>query len=174
MSDSQINMRRFRGRFIVLGEGSRDVEVLLGKGGIEILGLPGRDASGPDRLVWPYGALASETPLSKHAIEALVTYSYQPGARLFVADRDFARALAMRAPQLTVSAQNWRRARPWLWAGAAVVVIVAVIQVAGLSPARTIAGMLPDSIKTDERGPQCLRECRRTGRDGQTRRAIVA
>lgn len=148
MTDSQINMRRFCGRFIAPGEGSRDVDVLLGKGGIEILGLPARDTTGPNRLVWPYGALASETPLTKHAIEALLTYSYQPGTRLFVADRDFARALSERAPQLTVSAQNWRRARPWLWAGVAVVAVIAIIQAGGLSPARTIAGMLPDTVKS--------------------------
>lgn len=156
MNDSEVHVRRFRGRFTVPGEGSRDVEVLLGKGGIEILGLPGRDGSpqrpphrsGANRLVWPYGALASEVPLSKHAIEAVLTYSYQPGARLFVSDRDFARALTTRATQLTVSAQNWRRARPWLWAGAAVAGVIAIVYAGGLSPARTIAGMLPDGLKS--------------------------
>ncbi len=37
--------------------------------------------------------------------------------------------------------------RPWLWAAAAVAVVVAVIWIAGLSPARTIAYMLPDRAR---------------------------
>ncbi|MBU2581022.1 MAG: M48 family metallopeptidase [Alphaproteobacteria bacterium] len=123
--------------------GSRDVMVELTERGILI---PQDGSAAP--LIWPFGALATAEPLTDHAIDALVTYSYQPGATLFVPGPRFARALATLAPQLTASAERWRAASPWLWGAAATVAIGVFVWLAGLSPAHTIANMLPDKART--------------------------
>lgn len=99
-------------------------------------------------LLWPYGALDTAEPLTRHAIDALLTYRYQPGATLFVADADFARELVSFAPHLTASAQRWRAARPWLWGAAAAILFAVAISLAGLSPASWVASLLPDSART--------------------------
>jgi Zn-dependent protease with chaperone function len=126
------------------GAGSQDVRVRLTDRGVAI----DRDPSSPDdTLIWPYGALAIGEPLSAHSIDALLTYSYQPGAALFVPDKMFARALMEHAPQLTVRARRMRSARPWIWAAGLGGVAVAAIWLAGLSPAKSIARMLPDSAR---------------------------
>ncbi|MEO1206461.1 MAG: M48 family metallopeptidase [Pseudomonadota bacterium] len=108
-----------------------------------------------ERKVWPYGALKSSEPLGPRAIEALVTYSYEPGATLFVANPQFARALAHEANHLTPRAQRWRQMRPLLWAMAAIVLIIGAVYAFQLSPARTIAGWLPDGTR-DYMGKQVV------------------
>ncbi len=110
---------------------------------------------GGSPIIWPYGALSTSEPLGRHAIEALVFYRYQPGATLFVPDPDFARGLAEAAPHLTAKAERWRQVRPWLWVGAAVAVVVAVIGFFQLSPARSIAALLPDGTR-DYMGQQVV------------------
>ncbi len=125
------------------GRASEDVRVRLTDRGVTILS---RDTDVP--RVWPYGALASAEPLSDHAIDALLSYSYQPGASLFVADRTFARDLATLAPHLSVRAQRWRRARPLIWAMAIAGGFVLLSWVTHFSPSRAIAGLLPDSARS--------------------------
>jgi hypothetical protein len=121
---------------------SRDVRVGLSDRGVVIEG-----AGEPEPLVWPFGALSSAEPLSSYSIDALLAYAYQPGASLFVADKAFARRLAEAAPHLTARAQRLRVAKPWFYAAGLIAVIVAGIWAAGLSPARAIARMLPDSAR---------------------------
>ena len=98
-------------------------------------------------LIWPYGALSTAEPISSHAIDALVAYAYQPGASLFVPSGLFARRLAEAAPHLTTRAARRRAATPWLWAAGGVAVIAAVVSVLQLSPARTLAGLLPEGVR---------------------------
>lgn len=98
-------------------------------------------------LIWPYGALETSEPLSPHAIDALVSYTYQPGASLFVPHGQFARALAKAAPHLTTRAARRRAAVPWLWAAAGVVAVLTLVSLAELSPARTLARMMPDTVR---------------------------
>ena len=126
------------------GQGSQDVRVRLTERGVAIEGLTG-DGSGP--LIWPYGALAIAEPLSAQSIDALLSYSYQPGAALFVPDKVFARALMEHAPHLTVRARRMRSARPWLWVAGAAGAIVAGIWLSGFSPANALARMLPDKAR---------------------------
>jgi len=134
---------RFTGRFsIETGQPFERVDVRLEPNGIEISGR-----SGEQPLLWPYGALATREPLSDKAIEAVVTYRFQPGARLFVSDRIFARELSQRAPQVSKRAHRWRQVRPWLWAAAGVLALLAVIQLANLSPAQSIAGLMPQTVR---------------------------
>lgn len=103
---------------------------------------------GQDELVWPYGALTTDTPLSPGAKEALITYSHMTGARLFVEDADFVRELRQHAKHLTTSSHRWRWARPFMALAAAAIAVVALIWMWELRPARTIAGALPESSRT--------------------------
>ncbi len=121
---------------------STDVFVELTERGVAIV-----RSDSEDPLIWPYSALSTSEPLTRHAIDALITYSYQPGATLFVPGPKFARGLAQHAPQLTASAERWRSARPWLWATAALIAIAIAIWMVELSPARTMAMMLPDDAR---------------------------
>lgn len=128
---------------------TRPVDVRLGRGGIEILARDGQASSGASigPLVWPYGAISTSEPLGVHAVDALVTYAYQPGATLFVASGHFARALAEAAPHLTARAVRWRNARPWLFAVAALAALAGLAVLAELSPARTLAAMIPERAR---------------------------
>ncbi len=149
--------------------GSRDVVVELTARGIAI-----RPEPGAEQLVWPYGGLSTAEPLSTHAIDATITYSYEPGATLFVPGPRFARALATLAPQLTASAERWRSVKPWLWGTAAVITLGVLVWLSDLSPARTIANMLPDSIR-ESMGSQIVKSMsngRKVCSDPQGRAAL--
>ena len=117
-------------------------DVRLTERGLEI-GFPGA----PQALVWPYGALGTTTPLAKNAADALVTYECMPGASLFVSDVRFVEALRSLAPQVTSRSYGWRSARPWVMAAGVVGLVIAAGWAANLSPARWVAGMLPDSAR---------------------------
>ena len=117
-------------------------DVRLTERGVEI-GFPGA----PQALVWPYGALGAATPLTSKSADALLTYSFMPGATVFVGDAHFVRALTKVAPQLTSSAYGWRSARPWIIAAACLALLFAGLWLAELSPARWVAGMLPDKAR---------------------------
>lgn len=133
----------FEGRFFDgKTAGAQNVRAALSARGLVIRFEPG----GSD-LIWPYGALETSEPLSPHAIDALVSYTYQPGASLFVPHGQFARALAKAAPHLTTRAARRRAAVPWLWAAAGLVAVLTLISLANLSPARTLARMMPDTVR---------------------------
>lgn len=133
----------FEGRFSDgKSAAASDVNLRLTERGI-VITIPGS----AEPLVWPYGALHAAEPLTPHAVDALISYSYMPGATLFVPEGTFARRLAQLSPQLTAKAQRWRHARPWVWAAAAVVVVSVLLSLSSLSPSRAIAGMLPDSVR---------------------------
>lgn len=122
---------------------AQDVRVALTPRGLVI-----RFDRGGSDLIWPYGALTTAEPLSAHAIDALVSYTYQPGSSLFVPHGQFARALAQAAPHLTTRAARRRAAVPWLWAAAAVVGIFSLISLAELSLARTLARLMPETVRS--------------------------
>ena len=123
--------------------GSVPADVRLTDRGVEI-GFPGA----PQALVWPYGALGVAAPLTRSAADVLLTYSFMPGATLFVADAGFARAVAKAAPQLTSRAFGWRSARPWIIAAACAGVIALGVWAADLSPSKAVASLLPDRVRT--------------------------
>lgn len=118
------------------------VAVQLSGRGVEIV-RPG----GATPLIWPYGALSAASPITRSSADVLVSYSYMPGAGLFVADPRFAADLVLAAPHLTAGAQRWRWARPLLAIAASVALIFAVVWTLELSPARTIAGLMPDGVR---------------------------
>lgn len=104
-------------------------------------------AEGQAPKIWPYGALKTSEPLSSQSIEALVSYSYEPGATVFIGDPVFARALGDQAPHLTARAERWRQARPWIWAAAGAVLLFIGISLAQIAPAQMIASWLPNDAR---------------------------
>lgn len=142
LADSENPEALFYGR---LSDGNSamayDVDVRLAPAGVEIL------RAGNPPLTWPYGTLAIAEPLSEHAIDALLTSTATPGASLFVGEGTFARRLARRAPHLSVRAERWRHARPWLYGTAGLIGLALAIWALDLSPARAIAGLLPEKAR---------------------------
>jgi predicted Zn-dependent protease len=134
----------FRGRFShSRSAGSWIVDLTLDHRGVIIHGAP--DETEP--LVWPFGALTTHTPISRGAGEVLVGYARMPDTTLYVDDHDFVVRLCDAAPQLTTSSHRWR----WLWPSlAATVLIGVVIAIAyfvNAKPARTIAKLMPQSVR---------------------------
>lgn len=121
---------------------SRDVTARLGPFGIEIA-----DPEISSTRTWPFSGLHAAEPITRHAIDALLTHASEPGATLFVSNAAFARELARRAPHLSAASERWRAARPWIWTAAALLLVGVGISAAGLSPARAIARLLPDSAR---------------------------
>ena len=102
----------------------------------------------PDGLTWPFGALHADTPISRNAGEALLTYDHMPGATLYVDNHAFVAALCRKAPQLTTGAQRWRWAKPLIAAALVIVAAGAALWASGIRPAHTIATLLPDHTRT--------------------------
>jgi Zn-dependent protease with chaperone function len=117
-------------------------DVRLTERGVEI-GFPGA----PQALVWSYAALGTSTPLTRKSVDALLTYRQMPGASLHVASPDFVSAVLAVAPQISSAAWGWRAARPWVLVAAGIVALVAGLWAADLSPARWVAGLLPDRTR---------------------------
>lgn len=118
-------------------------DVRLTERGVEI-GFPGA----PQALIWPYLSLGTPTPLPRKASDALLTYSYMPGASLFVTSGRFVDQLVQAAPQLTSRAYGWRAARPWIAVAAGVVALIGATWLVDVSPARWVASLLPDGVRT--------------------------
>lgn len=121
---------------------ARDISVKLGARGLEL----SLESAG-EPVVWPYGALVTAEPLTAHAVDALVSYTYQPGASLFVPDGTFARRLAEFAPHLTARAARRRAATPWVLTAIAIVLVAVGVSMSQLSPARAVAGLMPDKLR---------------------------
>lgn len=118
------------------------VAARLGDRGVEITGF-----SGGEPLIWSYGALSTSAPLGGATRDVLLGCAHQKGATLFVEDATFATELARHAPHLTARAVRLRHATPWLWAFAGVLAIAGLVWAMDLSPARAVAGLLPDRTR---------------------------
>lgn len=133
----------FQGRYSDgAAEHSVPVSVHLTDRGVEI-----SFAGASQPLRWPYGALGSATPVAADAGDVLLTYSYMPAASVFVAGANFVAAIAKAAPHITAGAVRRRAARPWMIAAASLLLIGVGVWLTNLSPARTLAGMLPSHIR---------------------------
>ena len=124
--------------------GSAAVELRLDHRGLLIDRIPGLG----ETLVWPYGALKTDTPISRKADEAIVTYSHMPGATVYVDDATFVTALTRAAPHLTTASHRWQWFKPLLAASAVISMIGAGMWFAGLKPARTLARLMPESARS--------------------------
>ncbi len=122
---------------------AKDVRVKLDAFGIQIF-----ETGEASPRLWSYESLETSEPMTAAAIDALLTSTAAPGMTLFVADTDFARALRVRAPQLTARATRWRHAGPWIAAAAAVAVGTIALFVLDISPSRGVARLLPEYART--------------------------
>ena len=117
-------------------------DVRLTAQGVEILTSGERTP-----LVWPYGNLATASPLHRKTGDVLLSYAATPGATLFVSDAGFVSALAANASHLRTGSQRWRFARPALAVCALIAAAVAGLWLADMSPARGVAGLLPAEVR---------------------------
>ena len=118
------------------------VSVTFTSGGLAI-----SKAGGASPQVWAYPALEAAASLTAKANDVLLTSPAVPGCTLFVDHRDFVRLLGDRAPHLNARADRLRTAAPWLAVAAVIVAGVAGLWVADVSPARIVAGLIPDSAR---------------------------
>lgn len=119
---------------------SRDCKVRL-----DLTALDITSDDGAVRTRWPYESLRSSEPIRAHSIDVLLSSSSMPGTTLFIPGAPFAAALAMRSPQLSARSQRWLHARPWIFTAAVIAGLTLVIHLAGWTPMRTIAQMLPET-----------------------------
>lgn len=119
---------------------SRDCKVRLHMTALEIVA-----DDGSIRTRWPYETLTAGEPLRPHSIDVLLSSAGAPGFALFVPGPVFAAQLANRAPQLTARMQRWRHARPWVLAATGIIGLVLLVHLAGWTPTRAIAQLLPMS-----------------------------
>ncbi len=118
------------------------VRVRLTETGLEI-NAPGT----PEPVRWPYASLTSAEPIRKKSTDTLLSSGEMPGATLFVDSAAFTQAVRDRAGQLSTGALRWQYAKPGLIVTAVLALIVAATWIFDLTPARTIAGMLPDAAR---------------------------
>jgi beta-barrel assembly-enhancing protease len=105
-------------------------------------------ANKPDVLrLWAYLPLQASASLTGKAADVLLTTTAAPGCTLFVDDRNFVRTLAERAPHLNARRDRLRTAAPWLAVSAAIVASIAGLWAADISPARIVAGFIPDGVR---------------------------
>lgn len=123
------------------GKEAYDVEVSLSSQGL-LLRAVGRTAE-----TWPFALLSTKEPITEHAIDAILTTDRMPGATLFIGDPKLVRRLAHDAPHLSERALRARRRRRVLAIAAALAAGALAIWLGGLSPARGIAGVLPDTAR---------------------------
>jgi beta-barrel assembly-enhancing protease len=114
--------------------------------GLEADGLSIASGDGVSQL-WPYASLSAATPLGAHSRDVLLTSRSQPDATLFVADPAFVAALVMHAKHLKTSNVRWHAARVLIAVAAAIVAIVGVLWWADVSPARSLANLMPDTLR---------------------------
>lgn len=106
--------------------------------------------TGPDDpagSVWPYESLSTAEPVNRKSNDTLMSSSSAPGASLFVEGADFTAELLKRAPHLSTGSLRWQYAKPGLVVTAALILIVGSVWLFDLTPARTIAGWLPDAAR---------------------------
>lgn len=110
-------------------------------------GLQLKAADTADPFTWPYASLATAEPLRRDSTDTLLSSSELPGATVFVEGAAFARELREKATQLTTGSFRWRYLKPGLVVTAVVLAAVAAVWLFDLTPARTIAGWLPEATR---------------------------
>ena len=111
------------------------------------LGLEIRGSGASSRRTFTYDALTAASPLSPSSQDVLLTFKDLAGATLFVSAPDFVAELAERVPGLTARAQRWRTLKPILAVSAALIMVVASVWALDLSPAKSMARMMPDKMR---------------------------
>jgi beta-barrel assembly-enhancing protease len=133
---------------------------------------------------WPYPGLSASASLTAKAADVLLTSIVTPGATLFVDDRNFVRMLSERAPHLNARRDRLVTAAPWLAMSAVIVAGIAALWGANISPARIVAGIIPDRAREamgkqvitsmSDKRPICSAPAGRAALDKLTSRLSVA
>lgn len=124
--------------------GSSPVTVTLARA-LEI--RPAGDAAAEPVETWAFHRLEAAVPVTRSSADVLLRSRDHTGQTLFVADSGFAAALLRVAPHLSPGVERWRYAKPGLAVALLLATIVGVVWLLELSPATTIARMLPDTLR---------------------------
>ncbi len=119
------------------------VRARFGEAGLEILPAGERRAA----LVWPYGELRSNVPVTAGATDVVLSLKPNGSQTLFVANPAFSQALLARASGLSATRLRLLGLRPGIAAVAIVAAVVATVRLLELHPAQTIARMLPQPTR---------------------------
>jgi len=119
------------------------VRARFGEAGLEILPAGERRTA----LVWPYGELRSNVPLTTGAPDVVLSLKPNGAQTLFVANPAFTEGLLARAYGLSPRRQRLLGLRPGIAAVAIVAAVVATVRFLELHPAQTIARMLPQQTR---------------------------
>jgi predicted Zn-dependent protease len=119
------------------------VRARFGEAGLEILPAGERRTA----LVWPYGELRSNVPVTAGATDVVLSLKPNGSQTLFVANPAFSQALLARASGLSPARQRLLGLRPGIAAVAIVAAVVATVRFLELHPAQTIARMLPQQTR---------------------------
>jgi Zn-dependent protease with chaperone function len=122
---------------------------------------------------WALKGIETGEPLVRGSRDVLVHAPGRTGATLFVADHDFVKAIAKAAPQVTGRAQRWRTLRPLMWLMTSAAALATLVAVVDLSPARTIAGLIPKDARA-ALGQQVVRSVTAAGRVCETPDGLAA
>lgn len=122
---------------------AHEATVRLGVMGLEIY-VPGA-AGGV--VKWPYASLRAGQPIGRRLQPVVITSGGQERATLYVDDAALLRRLGEVVPALTARHVRLRKAAPWIIAVGAAALVALIVWGLQLSPARTIAGMLPERAR---------------------------
>jgi predicted Zn-dependent protease len=119
------------------------VRARFGEAGLEILPAGERRTA----LVWPYGELRSNVPVTAGAPDVVLSLKPNGSQTLFIANPAFSQGLLARASGLSPARQRLLGLRPGIAAVAIVAAVVASVRFLDLHPAQTIARMLPQQTR---------------------------
>ncbi len=105
------------------------------------------DAPGAEPTEWPYDLIRSPHPVHIDDRTVLLSFHTKPGERLFIEDKDFAKRILDQAPEITHGAHQWSLLKWPLGIAASIVLFWALTYFNIISPANTLAFMLPEQAR---------------------------
>ena len=123
---------------------AREVEVTLDR---DVLIIKPIDQSGTLPQRWPYERITSPHPIHANDQQVLLSFKDKPGERLFIADEHFAKRILDQAPGITHGAHTWGLLKWPLGIAAAIVLFWALTWFNIISPATTLAALMPDGAR---------------------------
>lgn len=106
------------------------------------------DVAGAPLHQWAYASIHSPNPVYADSEHVLLTSTDHPGERLFIDDPVFAKRILQSAPNVTGRSHQWALLKWPLGIAAALVLFWALTFFDFLSPANSLAHILPDRART--------------------------
>jgi len=97
--------------------------------------------------LWPYNDIRSPNPTHSHDRTVLLSCLSDPKQRLFIDEPDFAKHILARVPTITARAHQWSLLKWPLGIAACVVLFWGLTYLNIISPANSLAQMLPDKTR---------------------------